>query len=81
MRRHQRVAMPLLTVILVAAGRAAAQDWSVPENLGPVVNSAFNEDLPHLSKDGLSLFFISNRPGGFGSFDIHVSQRATLDDP
>ena len=57
-------------------------EWSAPINLGPVVNSGFNEDLPHISKKGLSLYFISNRPvGSFGSFDIWVSQRGTLDDP
>src|SRR5262245_23027272 len=50
--------------------------WSDPVNLGPVVNSASNEDLPHISKNGLSLYFISNRPAGsFGGFDIWVSQR------
>ena len=63
-------------------GRARSHEWSVPVNLGPVVNSQSNEDLPHISKNGLSLYFISDRPGGsFGSFDIWVSQRWTLDDP
>jgi Tol biopolymer transport system component len=67
---------------LSGIGRAHAQEWSVPENLGPVVNSAFNEDSPHISKDGLSLYFISNRPArSIGSLDIWVSQRRTLNDP
>ena len=34
-------------------------------------------DLAPLSPDGLSLYFASNRPGGFGGRDIWVSQRAT----
>ena len=50
--------------------------WSTPTNLGAAVNSPFEEILPHISKDGLSLYFSSNRPGGFGDFDIWVSQRA-----
>src|SRR3989338_10571982 len=33
------------------------------------------------SKTGLSLYFGSDRPGGFGGLDIWVSQRASLDDP
>ena len=31
---------------------------------------------PALSADGLSLYFDSNRPGGFGGNDLWVSQRA-----
>jgi Tol biopolymer transport system component len=46
-----------------------------------VVNSGFNELLPHISKDGLSLYFASDRPGGLGSFDIWVSRRASENDP
>ncbi len=55
-------------------------DWSEPVNLGPVVNSEYNDQHPSISKDGLSLYFVSDRPGGFGANDIWVTQRATLDD-
>ncbi|HJZ54610.1 MAG TPA: hypothetical protein VKE74_06605, partial [Gemmataceae bacterium] len=34
-----------------------------------------------ISPDGLSLYITSNRPGGYGSFDLWVSQRATKNDP
>jgi hypothetical protein len=54
--------------------------WSAPVNLGPAVNSASTEFGPALSKDGLSLYFTSNRPGGFAAFDIWVSQRQAKDD-
>jgi WD40 repeat protein len=54
--------------------------WSAPVNLGPTINSASTEFGPALSKDGLSLYFTSNRPtGGFGGFDIWVSQRQAKD--
>ena len=56
-------------------------EWSVPVNLGPVVNSPFAENLPEISRDGLSLYFTSNRPGGSGLGDIWVAQRASVDDP
>jgi hypothetical protein len=50
--------------------------WSTPVNLGSIINSEFNEDLPHISRDGLSLYFISNRStGSLTDFDIWVSQR------
>ena len=53
-------------------------EWSIPTNLGAVVNSQFEDIQPHISKDGLSLFFASDRlDGSFGSFDIWVSQRAS----
>ncbi len=55
-------------------------DWSDPVNLGPIVNSAAFDTGPAISKDGLSLFFGSQRPGGLGNFDLYVSQRATTDD-
>ena len=82
----------LLTFLLVSALTGAAvpqahggtlrfSDWSEPVNLGPVVNSSFDDNHPAISKDGLSLYFHSNRPGGFGGLDIWVSQRASLDDP
>ena len=50
-------------------------------NLGCELNSAFNDRGPALSKGGLSLYFSSNRPGGFGGGDIWVSQRTSEDDP
>ena len=57
-------------------------DWSEPVNLGPGVNSAFNEQHPAISADGLSLYISSDRPGGFDypNLDIYVSQRPSLDD-
>jgi WD40 repeat protein len=38
--------------------------WSEPVNLGPVVNSSFDDTHPAISKNGLSLFITSSRPGG-----------------
>ena len=43
----------------------ANSEWSEPVNLGAVVNSNVLDAAPTLSKDGLSLYFTSNRPGGF----------------
>ena len=54
-------------------------EWDDPINLGPVLNSPSDDNHPAVSKDGLSLFFHSNRPGGFGGEDIYVSQRLSLD--
>lgn len=56
-------------------------DWSDPVWLGPIVNSSFDDFHPAISHNGLSLYITSTRRGGFGSNDIWVSQRDTLDDP
>jgi hypothetical protein len=55
--------------------------WSAPVNMGPLINSASNENAAAFSKDGRSLYLVSNRPGTFGSNDIWVSQRKSADDP
>jgi hypothetical protein len=59
--------------------------WSTPVNLGPVVNSRYSEGWAAISKNGLSLYLTSDRPGGvngksFTGFpEIWVSRRASLD--
>jgi Tol biopolymer transport system component len=72
-------------IVLVWAFTASSRaqrysDWSALINLGPTVNSAFVDRGPAISKDGLSLYFTSTRPGGVGGEDIYVSQRQTSDD-
>src|SRR3989454_8113909 len=59
----------------------ANSEWSEPVNLGPTINTGFNEQGPNLSKDGLTLYFGSDRPGGVGSFDLWVARRACADCP
>ena len=45
-------------------------DWSEPVNLGPIVNSSSADNAPAFSSDGSMLYFHSNRPGGFGDYDL-----------
>ena len=44
--------------------------WSRPRNLGAPVNSTYWESFPSLSIDGRTLYFASNRRGGYGGTDI-----------
>jgi hypothetical protein len=61
--------------------RASLEDpWESPVNLGPPVNSSFQEGSVSISADGLALFFISNRPGGYGLHDIWMTWRTTTHD-
>lgn len=48
-------------------------EWTIPENLGPNVNSSDWESQPSLSADGRTLYFVSDRKGGYGRRDIWVS--------
>jgi hypothetical protein len=74
-------ALVLVSAFTVSPGAQRYSDWSDPINLGPIVNSTAMDRAPAISKDGLSLYFASNRLDGerFGGEDIYVSQRETLD--
>ena len=52
--------------------------FSLPQNIGMMVNSADNESGVSVAPNGLSLYFSSNRSGTLGSIDLWVSQRPTL---
>jgi hypothetical protein len=61
--------------------RASPEDpWGEPVNLGPPVNTAFNEGVTSFSRDGHSMYFNSRRPGGFGGADIWIAGRAHTHD-
>jgi len=51
------------------------QGWSEPINLGPQINTEFWESSPSLSSDKNTLYFSSDRPGGYGGKDLYVSHR------
>ncbi len=71
---------PYGTVDIWVMTRATTGDpWAEPVNLGPTVNSSDREAVPSISADGLSLFFVSDRPGGFGETDLYVATRDTID--
>jgi Tol biopolymer transport system component len=54
--------------------------WDPPLNLGSLVNSTGDEVGPSISSDGCTLFFSSNRSGGYGGDDLYVSTRPTVSD-
>jgi len=51
-----------------------------PVNLGATVNSGAAEAAPDLSADGLTLLFQSDRPRGYGDYDLWLCMRPTRDD-
>ena len=45
-------------------------DWGIPVNLGPAINTSAFEAFATILPDGSTLFFESSRPGGVGGQDI-----------
>jgi len=64
---------PLITDAQSRKGNGS--EWSAPVNIGPPINTEWDDNVPVLSKDEKTLFFTSNRPGTYGGEDIWVSQR------
>ena len=44
-------------------------------NLGPTINSRFNETQGVMADDCKTLYFLSDRLGGMGSYDLYMSRR------
>src|SRR3989442_8467493 len=78
-------------VLGIQAMSFANSEWSEPVHLDAPVNSRCQDQTPTMSKDELSLYFLSDRPGGFGNlvsttgcmdkFDLWVAQRSSTDGP
>lgn len=76
------ILVALVMATLVASPALAAprwSDWSTPVALS--VNSDHEDMNPVISKDGLTLYFSSDRPVGLGGMDLWVSYRASIDAP
>jgi hypothetical protein len=76
--------------IWVCTRQNMEDSWDSPMNLGPPVNSQYNEVYPSLSADGLRLYFSDlwsgfnsspDRPGGLGGHDIWMSTRPSRTAP
>jgi hypothetical protein len=83
---HASVAVVAITTFVPSPLAAPKySEWSTPVNLGPPLNSTFNETAPSLSKDRLALYFTSTRPCGDADavldFNIWVAQRSNEGEP
>jgi len=48
-------------------------EWALSQNLGPQINTKYNEDFPTLSGDGKTLYFCSEGHTSMGGYDIFKS--------
>jgi hypothetical protein len=66
--------------VWVARRESVDAPWGPPE-LVAELSSAWRETTPEVSPDGLTLWLASDRPGGYGDYDIWVATRASRTDP
>ena len=78
----RRIIALSIIVLLAETCRYAKAEFifDTPTNLGPSVNSTASDGSPNISADGLTLYFDSQRAGGFSDWDIWVTTRETIDD-
>lgn len=51
--------------------------WRAPEKMPRPINSSYFESSCSITSDGKTLYFVSERPEGFGQGDIYVSERTS----
>ena len=49
--------------------------WTLPQNLGPAINTSGEESTPFIHADNQSLYFTSNGHPGYGNNDLFVSRK------
>lgn len=59
--------------LYLAYRKASDSAWSAAESFGATINTPAFEGMPSLSTDINDLYFVSDRPGGYGGLDIWVS--------
>ncbi|MBI2723173.1 MAG: PD40 domain-containing protein [Bacteroidetes bacterium] len=58
---------------LYIADRLKNNVWGNIKNLGPIINTQYDEDAPFVTTDGKILFFSSNNNNSLGGYDIFRS--------
>jgi Outer membrane protein and related peptidoglycan-associated (lipo)proteins len=58
---------------LYKSERTPKGDWGPAINLGKVINSEYNEDVPFITEDGKRLYFVSQGHKSMGGYDVFYS--------
>ncbi len=61
--------------IFVSKKNKTNDTWYAPEKLDKPINTSYYEGSVSITKDGQTLYFISERAGGVGRGDIYVSRK------
>jgi hypothetical protein len=54
--------------------RMPGGEWSIPVNLGPTINTQYDEMYPVISHDGKTLYFASQGHKSMGGYDVYKSE-------
>ena len=71
----------LAILLPTAAMSQEFSQWSAAVNVGSTINTSANDQHPTLSKDGLTMIFVSTRTPSAGGNDLWVTERDSLEDP
>lgn len=55
-------------------------EWSEPYNLGPTINTPYDEDSPFIAGDNKTMYYSSNGPQSMGGFDVFLTILYETDD-
>jgi hypothetical protein len=74
------LALAAVTALMPRADASRLREWSEPVGISPMINTGSDEAGPAISRDGLTLSFQSNRPGGVGTnnCDIWIARRQSI---
>ncbi|MBX9852377.1 MAG: OmpA family protein [Cytophagaceae bacterium] len=56
------------------------EEWALPKNLGPKINTPYDDDAPFIHPDGTTLYFSSKGHNSMGGFDIFTVTYNPLND-
>jgi len=60
----------------IYVSEATPDGWGDIKKVSPVVNDPkYWDSQPSIASDGLTLYFASDRPGGYGGIDLYVTKR------
>ena len=64
--KMKKMLVGVIAALVLSGGNVRADfTFGAPTNLGPVVNGQSDEQMPSISADGLELYLLSRRTGGF----------------
>ena len=64
--------------IWVSTRKSTTDEWEEPRNIGAPINTQYEDFGVFISQDNLVLYFCSDRPGGYGLYDIWYSTRKNV---